>query len=60
MGPKIETYHSTATELLGGAIVALIGPDLADISGELQFFSLINGMLPFILLLYLQNGSYMT
>jgi hypothetical protein len=47
---------------LGGAFVALAGPDLTDITmfGELEFFFFNHGILPFIPLLYLQNGSYTT
>ena len=47
---------------LGGAFVALAVPDLTDLSmfGEMEFFFFNHGILPFIPLLYLQNGSYTT
>lgn len=63
-GPK--NWRPVILELqlsyLGGAFVALAVPDLADLSmfGELEFFFFNHGILPFIPLLYLQNGSFTT
>jgi hypothetical protein len=63
-GPK--NWRPVILELqlsyLGGAFVALATPDLSDISmfGEMEFFFFNHGSLPFIPLLYLQNGSYTT